>query len=104
MILYAGLNSNEATTINNILSLFYKYIKSKQQIKDNIGPLKRRNGEVSSISKLKAEEFYNFVTSSFTRANTENILNPKIQFEGNSDEKLTDIDITPELVKNTCLS
>ena len=45
---------------------FYKYVKSKQQVKDNIGPLKGQNGEVSSNSKLMAEELNNFFASSFT--------------------------------------
>ena len=35
---------------------FYKYVKSKQQVKDSIGPLKGQNGEVSSDSKFMAEE------------------------------------------------
>ena len=85
---------------------FYKYVKSKQQVKDNIGPLKGQNGEVSSDSKLMAEEHNNFFTSSFTRENAENILNSNIQFEGNSEEKLTDIHLISLLnsSKNTCLS
>ena len=36
---------------------FNKYVKSKQQVKDSIGPLKGQNGEIISNSKFKAEEF-----------------------------------------------
>ena len=36
---------------------FYKYVKSKQQVKDSIGPLKGQNGEVSSDSNFMAEVY-----------------------------------------------
>ena len=50
---------------------FYKYVKSKQQVKDSIGPLKGENGEISSDSKFMAEELKNaFFASSFSRENT----------------------------------
>ena len=75
---------------------FYKYVKSKQQVKDNIGPLKGQNGEISSDSKFMAEELNDFFASSFTQVNTQNIINSNIQFQGNSEEKLSNINITPE--------
>ena len=45
---------------------FYKYVKSKQQVKDSIGRLKGQNGEVSSESKFMPEELNAFFASSFT--------------------------------------
>ena len=78
---------------------FYKYVKSKQQVKDSIGPLRGQNGDVSSDSKFMAEELNNFFASSFTRENTDSIQDSNIKFQGNSDQKLTDINITPELVR-----
>ena len=50
-----------------------------------------------------AEEFNTFFASSFTREDTENITNPDIQFHESSEEKLTGINITPELVKKQVL-
>ena len=82
---------------------FYKYVKEKQQVKDSVGPLKGRNGEISSDSKFMAEELNTFFASSFTREDTDNITDPDIQFHGSSEEKLTDINITPELVKKHVL-
>ena len=82
---------------------FYKYVKSKQQVKDSIGPLKGQNGEVSSDLKFMAEELNAFCASSFTRENTENILSSNVKFKGDSEEKLTDINITPELVRKHLL-
>ena len=82
---------------------FYKYVKSKQQVKDSIGPLKGQNGEVSSDSKFMAEELNAFFASSFTRENTENISSSNVKFKGDSEEKLTDINITPELVRKHLL-
>lgn len=78
---------------------FYKYVKSKQQVKDNIGPLKGRNGETSSDSKFMADELNSFFASSFTRENSDNIKNPNITFSGNDSDQLKDIIITPEVVK-----
>ena len=49
------------------------YVKSKQQVKDNIGPLKGQNGEISSESKFIAEELNDFFASSFTRENTQKL-------------------------------
>ena len=51
---------------------FYKYVKSKQQVKDSIGRPKGQNGEVSSDSKFMAEELNVFFASSFSRESTEN--------------------------------
>ena len=77
---------------------FYKYVKSKQQVKDSIGRLKGQNGELSSDSKSMAEELNDFFATSFTRENTQNIINSNIQFQGNREEKLSNINATPELV------
>ena len=82
---------------------FYKYVKSKQQVKDSVGPLRGQNGEVSSDSKFMAEELNAFFASSFTRENTENISSSNVKFKGDSEEKLTDINITPELVRKHLL-
>ena len=75
-------------TLNPFTSI---YVKSKQQVKDSIGPLKGQNGEVSLDSKFMAEELNSFFASSFTRENTENIISSKVKFKGDSEEKLTDI-------------
>ena len=50
-----------------------------------------------------AEELNDFFASSFTRESTQNITNSNIQFQGNSEEKLSNIDITPELVRKHLL-
>ena len=70
---------------------FYKYVKSKQQIKDSIGPQKGQNGEISSDSKFTAEELNAFFALSFTRENTDNITSSNVKFKGDSKETLTDI-------------
>ena len=50
-----------------------------------------------------AEESNAFFASSFTRENTENISSSNFKFKGDSEEKLTDINITPELVRKHLL-
>lgn len=78
---------------------FYKYVKSKQQVKDSIGPLKGNSGEISSNSNFMAEELNKFFVSSFTRENSNGIIDPNIVFDSAEDEKLKHIDITPDLVR-----
>ena len=39
---------------------FYKYVKSKQQVKDSIEPLKGNSGEKSSNSNFMADELNKF--------------------------------------------
>ena len=40
---------------------FYKYVKSKQRVKNGIGPSREQSGEVSSDSKFMTEELNNFL-------------------------------------------
>ena len=60
---------------------FFKYVKSKQQVKDSICSLKRENGEISSDLKFMAEKLNAFFASSFTRENTENITSLNVKFK-----------------------
>ena len=50
-----------------------------------------------------AEELNAICTSSFTQENTANVISSNIKSKGDSDDKLTDIDITPKLVKKHLL-
>ena len=50
-----------------------------------------------------AEKLNAFFASSFTRENAENITNSNVMFKGDSEEKLTDINITPELIRKHLL-
>ena len=50
-----------------------------------------------------AEELSAFFASSLTRENTEDITSSNVKFKGDSEEKITDINITPELVKKHLL-
>ena len=67
---------------------FYMYVKSKQQVKDSIGPLNGQNGEVSSDSKFMAEESNAFFALPFTLENTENITSSNVKFKGDSEKNL----------------
>ena len=54
-------------------------------------------------SKLMAEELGAFFASSLTRENTEDITNSNVKFKGDSEEKNTEINISPELVRKHLL-
>ena len=78
---------------------FYKYVRSKQQVKDNIGPLKGEDDEIYADSKSMADILNNFFVSSFTRENSDNIQTPEDMFTGPNEDTLQDISITPQIVK-----
>ncbi len=76
---------------------FYKYVRSKQQVKDGIGPLKNENGEVSADSNIMAKVLNECFASTFTRESSYGIVNSNIIYD-NENKLLCDVNITPEIV------
>ena len=81
---------------------FFKYVKSKQQVKDSICSLKRENGEISSDLKFMAEKLNAFLHR-HSHERILKILQVQTLSSKDSEEKLTDINITPELVRKHLL-
>lgn len=77
---------------------FYKYVKSKRQVKDNIGPLKDSNGRTSSEKLFMAETLNKFFAEIFTNENTRHIPDPVSFYRGDDKDKLNSCVITPEIV------
>ena len=86
-----------AENIKNNSKSFYAYIRNKQRTKDK-GPLKDQNGELLVEDQKNAELLNGYFSSVFTQEDVSNIPEPKILFKGDSNEKLTELKVTPKEV------
>ena len=77
---------------------FYAYVRSKQKIKEAVGPLKTDSGEMIPPGQPTADALNNFFASVFTEEK-EDLPIPDNIYKGPDDEKLTDIEITDDCVK-----
>ena len=77
---------------------FYAYVRSKQKVKDTVGPLKQETGETIPSGQQTADVLNEYFASVYTDED-QNVPNPKNFFEGPEKELLVDIDITEECVK-----
>ena len=77
---------------------FYSYVRSKQKVKDAVGPLKNDDGETLQPGQETADALNNFLTSVFTKEDSE-VPTPVQMYKGPEDEKLTNIKIDEETVK-----
>ena len=81
---------------------FYAYVRSKQKVKDAIGPLKTDIGELIPPGQKTADTLNDFFASVFTEENQETPT-PESIYKGPTSEKLCNINITEERVKEKLL-
>ena len=60
---------------------FYAYIRSKQNIRDKIGPLEDSAGNIISHSVLMAEDLNGYFSSVFTRKDISSLPVPDAKFQ-----------------------
>ena len=77
---------------------FYTYVRSKQKIKEAVGPLKTDSREEIPPGQPTADALNNFFAPVFTEEK-EDLPTPDNIYQGPDDEKLTDIKITDDCVK-----
>ena len=77
---------------------FYKYQRSTMKIKEAVGPIEDKDGNLLRDEKKMAEAFGEFFKSVFTKEDTENIPEPEQVYRGTEEEMLTDVNITEERV------
>ena len=83
---------------------FYAYVRSKQNVRDKVGPLEDNAGNIITQGCLMAEELNVHFSSVFTREDTsllpvpETLLNLVKKFNGSEEEKLGQLNVTPEVV------
>ena len=89
-----------AQNIKSDSKSFYAYVRSKQNVRDRVGPLEDNAGNIITQGVLMAEELNMHFSSVFTREDTSSVPVPETQFEGSEGERLWQLVVTPEVVAN----
>ena len=76
----------------------YAYVRSKQNVRDKVGPLEGNAGNIITQGFLMAEELNMHFSSVFTREDTSSIPVPETKFKGSEGERLGQLVVTPEVV------
>ena len=77
---------------------FYAYVRSKQYVRDKVGPLENNVGNIITQGFLMAEELNMHFSSVFTREDNSSLLVPETKFKGSGGERLGKLVVTPEVV------
>ena len=87
-----------AQNIKSDSNSFYAYIRSKQNVRDKVGPLEDNAGNIITQGFLITEELNMHFGSVFTREVTSSFPVPEIKFNGPEAEMLGQLVVTPEVV------
>ena len=77
---------------------FYAYVRSKQNVRDKVGPLEDNFGNIITQGFLMAKEFNMHFSSVFTREDTSSLPVPETKFKGSEGERSGQLVLTPEVV------
>ena len=87
-----------AQNIKSDSESFYAYVRSKQNVRDKVGPLQDNAGNIITQGFLMAEELNMHFSSVFTREDTSSIPVPETKFKGSEGGRLGQLVVTPEVV------
>ena len=87
-----------APNIKSDSKCFYAYVRSKQNVRDKVGPLEDNAGDIITEGFLMAEELNMHFSSVFTREDTSSLHVPETKFNGSEGERLGQLVVTPEVV------
>ena len=87
-----------ALHITSYSKCFYAYVRSKQNVRDKVGPLEDNAGNVIIQGVFLAEELNMHFSSVFTREDTSSLPVPETKFNGPEWEILGQLVVTPEVV------
>ena len=87
-----------AQNIKSDSKSFYAYVRSKQNVRDEVGPLEDNAGNIITQGCTMAEELNVHFSSVFTREDTSSLPVPETKFNGSDEEKLGQLIVTPEVV------
>ena len=87
-----------AQNIKSDSKSFYAYVRSKQNVRDKVGPLEDNLGNIVARGFLMAEELNMNFRSVFTREDTSSLPVPETKFKGSEGERLGQLVVTPEVV------
>ena len=77
---------------------FYAYVRSKQNVRDKVGPLEDNAGNIITLGCFMSEELNMHYSSVFTREDTSSLPVPETKFNGPDGEMLGQLVVTPEVV------
>ena len=86
-----------AGNINNDSKNLYAYVRSKQKVRDKVGPLENSRNIISDGFQM-AEVLNEYFSSVFTTENISSLLVQFTKFEGNKSEHLGQLFVTPEMI------
>ena len=89
-----------AQTIKSDSKIFYAYERSKQNVRDRVGPLEDNAVNIITQGVVISEELNMHFSSVFTREDTSSLPVPETKFEGSEGERLGQLVVTPEIVDN----
>ena len=89
-----------AGNIKNDSKSFYAYVRSKQNVRDKIGPLENNRGNIISEGFQMAEVLNEYFSSVFTTEDISSLPVPFTKFEGNKSEHLGQLFVTPVMIAN----
>ena len=87
-----------AQNIKSDSKSFYAYVRSKQNVRDKVGPLEDNAGNIITEGCLMAEELNVHFSSVFTREDTSSLPVPETKFNGSEEDKLGQLVVTTEVV------
>ena len=89
-----------AGNIKNESKSFYAYVRSKQKVRDKVGPLENNRGNIISEVFQMAEILKEYFSSVFTTEDISSHPDPFTKFEGNKSEHLWHLFVTPVMIRN----
>ena len=87
-----------AGNIKNDSKSFYAYVRSKQKVRDKVGPLENNSENIISDGFQMAEVLNEYFSSVFTTEDINSLPVPLTKFEGNKSEHLGQLFVTPEMI------
>ena len=87
-----------AGNIKNDSKSFYAYVRSKQKVRDKVGPLENNSENIISDGFQMAEVLNEYFSSVFTTEDISSLPVPLTKFEGNKSEHLGQLFVTPEMI------
>ena len=87
-----------ACNIKNDSKILYAYIRSKQTVRDKVGPLEDSAGNIISQGFLMVEDLNGYFSSVFTREDISSLPVPDAKFQEAKSDYLGQLIVTSEMV------
>ena len=89
-----------AQNIKSDSKSLYAYVRSKQNVRDKVGPQEDNAGNIITEGVLMADESNMHFSSVFTTEDTSSLPIPETKFNGTEGERLGQLVITPQVLAN----